>query len=283
MRNLIRNLIRSKTGLIGLILVAVVVFTAIFAALLAPHSPTKQSLKLRLTPPFWEEKGVAEYPLGTDQLGRDMLSRLIYGSRISLQVGLLGTLAAGIMGVFLGTLSGYYGGRVDSIIMRIADIQLAFPFILLAIFIVAVLGSGLQNIIIVATISSWVRYARLVRGEILSIKQLEYIEAIRSLGAKDTRIMFFHVLPNVVSPIIVIGTLEMARIVQMEASLSFLGLGVPAEIPTWGRMLAEGRTYIISNPWLAIFPGLTITLLILGINLLGDWLRDYLDPNLRNT
>ena len=194
----------------------------------------------------------------------------------------MGTLAGGFIGVILGSISGFYGGKVDSLLMRIVDVQLAFPFILLAIFIVAVLGPGLMNIIVVAAISSWVRYARLVRGEILSVKKMEYVEAIRSLGAVDIRIMFRHILPNVISPAIVVGTLEMARIILMEAALSFLGLGVPAHVATWGRMLSEGRVYIVTSPWLAIVPGVAITIAVLGVNLFGDWLRDYLDPKLKN-
>ena len=164
--------------------------------------------------------------------------------------------------------------------MRIVDIQLSFPFILLALFIAAVLGRSLANVILIAAISNWVNYARLVRGEILAVKEMEYIEAIRSVGAKDGRIVLFHVIPNVISPVIVQATLGMARIITMEASLSFLGLGVPVEIATWGRMLAEGRDYMLTDPWLAIIPGLAITLTVLGVNLMGDWLRDYLDPKL---
>lgn len=265
-----------------MIIIALMLLVALAAGILAPHNPNDQDISQRLIGPFWTIKGSMDHILGTDNMGRDILSRLIYGSRVSLLVGFLGTLAGGFIGVILGSLSGFYGGKVDNFIMRIVDIQLAFPFILLAIFIVAVLGPGLFNIIVVAAISSWVRYARLVRGEILSVKKMEYIEAIRSLGAGDIRIMFRHILPNVISPAIVIGTLEMARIILMEAALSFLGLGVPAHVATWGRMLSEGRVYIVTSPWLAIIPGLAITIAVLGVNLFGDWLRDYLDPKLKN-
>ena len=265
-----------------MIIIGLMLLVALAAGILAPHNPNDQDISQRLIGPFWTLKGSMDHILGTDNMGRDILSRLIYGSRVSLLVGFLGTMAGGFIGVVLGSLSGFYGGKVDNIIMRIVDVQLAFPFILLAIFIVAVLGPGLFNIIVVAAISSWVRYARLVRGEILSVKKMEYIEAIRSLGAGDIRIMFRHILPNVISPAIVIGTLEMARIILMEAALSFLGLGVPAHVATWGRMLSEGRVYIVTSPWLAIIPGLAITIAVLGVNLFGDWLRDYLDPKLKN-
>ena len=186
----------------------------------------------------------------------------------------------GIVGVVLGSLAGYYGKWVDAVIMRLVDIQLCFPFTLLALFIAAVLGSSLGNVILIAGITSWVRYARLVRGEILGIKEMEYIEAIRAAGGTDARIIFKHILPNIISPVIVIATLEMAKIVLIEASLSFLGYGVPITIPTWGRMLSEARDNILTDPWQCIFPGLCITLTVLGVNLLGDWLRDYLDPKL---
>ncbi len=252
---------------------------ALFAVVLSPYDPQKTDLANKLAPPVFSG-GTWAHILGTDQLGRDILSRIINGSRVTLLVGFSGTICAGIIGVTLGAIAGYFGKWADSIIMRIVDIQLSFPFILLALFIAAVLGRSLTNVILIAAISNWVNYARLVRGEILSVKEMEYIEAIRSVGAKDGRIIAYHVIPNVISPVIVQATLGMARIITMEASLSFLGLGVPVEIPTWGRMLAEGRDYMLTNPWLAIIPGLAITITVLGVNLMGDWLRDYLDPKL---
>src|SRR6056297_2457560 len=277
-----KRLFRNKGGLIGLLIMIFVISVAILAPYLTHTNPNDQDITMRLQGPIWEINSNPDHILGTDQLGRDILSRLIYGSRVSLLVGFLGTILGGIIGVIMGSISGYYGGKIDSVIMRLVDIQLAFPFILLAIFIVSVLGASLFNIILVAGISSWVRYARLIRGEILSVKEVEFIEAIRSLGAKDLRIMFRHILPNVINPVIILGTLEMDRIILMEAALSFLGLGVPAHIATWGRMLSEGRVYIVTNPWLAIFPGLAITVTVLGVNIFGDWLRDYLDPKLKN-
>lgn len=246
MKALWRSLKQSKTGMIGLAIVLVVVVCAIFAYQLAPCDPLQQDLMNKLHDPAWTATGTPEHLLGTDQLGRDVLSRLL----------------------------------VDAVLMRLVDIQLCFPFTLLALFIAAVLGGSLGNVILIAGITSWVRYARLVRGEILSIKESEYIEAIRAEGGSDARIIFRHILPNVISSVIVIATLEMAKIVLMEASLSFLGYGVPVTIPTWGRMLSEARANMVSNPWQCILPGLCITLTVLGVNLLGDWLRDYLDPKL---
>ena len=277
MKALWRSLKQSKTGMIGLAIVLVVVVCAIFAYQLAPCDPLQQDLMNKLHDPAWTATGTPEHLLGTDQLGRDVLSRLLVGARITLLVALAGTVVGGVV---LGCLAGYYGGWVDAVLMRLVDIQLCFPFTLLALFIAAVLGGSLGNVILIAGITSWVRYARLVRGEILSIKESEYIEAIRAEGGSDARIIFRHILPNVISSVIVIATLEMAKIVLMEASLSFLGYGVPITIPTWGRMLSEARANMVSNPWQCILPGLCITLTVLGVNLLGDWLRDYLDPKL---
>jgi peptide/nickel transport system permease protein len=277
---MIKSLLNSKTGTIGAIILALVLLMAILAGILAPHDPLEQDILHKLLNPVWTYKSNPNYILGTDQLGRDILSRLIYGSRVTILVAFAGTVAAGFIGVILGCLSGYYGGWVDNVIMRIADIQMAFPFILLALFIAAVLGPGIGNVILVACLCFWVQFARMVRGEILSIREVEYVEAIRALGGSNLRIIFKHILPNVMNMVIVIGTLQMARVILMEASLSFLGLGVPVDVPTWGRMLAESRINMVSYPWHAIFPGLLITVTVLGVNLLGDWLRDYLDPNL---
>ena len=277
---MIRSLLNSKTGTVGAIILTLVLLMAVFAGILAPHNPLEQDILHKLLNPIWTYKNNPNYILGTDQLGRDILSRLIYGSRVTILVAFAGTVAAGFIGVVLGCLSGYYGGWVDNVIMRIADIQMAFPFILLALFIAAVLGPGIGNVILVACLCFWVQFARMVRGEILSIREVEYVEAIRALGGSNLRIIFKHILPNVMNMVIVIGTLQMARVILMEASLSFLGLGVPVDVPTWGRMLAESRINMVSYPWHAIFPGLLITVTVLGVNLLGDWLRDYLDPNL---
>lgn len=276
---MLKSLKESKTGLLGIAIMLIVLIMALTATMISPYDPAKQDLMNKLTDPVFAG-GTMEHILGTDQLGRDILSRIIYGSRITLLVAFSGTVCAGIIGVTLGALAGYYGKWVDAVIMRIVDIQLSFPFILLALFVAAVLGRSLRNIILIAAISNWVQYARLIRGEILSVREMEYIEAIRSVGSKNGRIILYHIIPNVISPVIIQATLGMARIILMEASLSYLGLGVPLEIPTWGRMLSEGRDYMLTNPWLAILPGAAITITVLGVNLMGDWLRDYLDPKL---
>lgn len=270
----------SKTGLLGGIIFLTVILMAILAPILVPSDPAKQDLMNKALPPAWCEGGTSIHLFGTDQLGRDILSRIIYGSRVTIMVGFSGTICAGLIGVLLGAVAGYYGKFADTIIMRIADIQLSFPFVLLALFAAAVLGRSLFNIILIAGITNWVQYARLVRGEILSVKEMEYIEAIRSIGSKNGRIIIRHIIPNIISPVIVQATLGMARIILMEASLSFLGLGVPLEVATWGRMLSDGREFMLTCPWLAIFPGLAITLVVLGVNLFGDWMRDYFDPKL---
>lgn len=274
-----KSLKESRTGLLGVVIVLFVLFAAVTAAFISPYDPAKQDLMNKLVNPVWAG-GTIDHLLGTDQLGRDVLSRIIYGSRITILIAFSGTVLAGIVGVAMGSLAGYYGRMVDSVIMRIVDIQLSFPFVLLALFVAAVLGRSLFNIILIAAISNWVQYARLIRGEILSVKEMEYIEAIRSVGGRNSRIIIKHIIPNVISPVIVQATLGMARIILMEASLSYLGLGVPLEIPTWGRMLSDGRDFMLTNPWMAILPGIAITLTVLGVNLMGDWLRDYLDPKL---
>lgn len=277
---LLLRLQRSKTALLGLTIVLVVIASALLAGYLAPHDPTAQNLSKRLLPPFWMS-GNMEYLLGTDPLGRDILSRIIYGSRISLLVGLCSVAISGTIGVFLGLLSGYYGGRADSFIMRLADIQLGVPFLVLAIAVVAMLQPGLRNIIIVLGLTGWVLYGRIVRGEVLSVKEREFVEAARAIGAQNHRIIRLHILPNVSTSIIVVGTLQVAHMIIAEASLSFLGLGVQPPTPTWGGMVADGRDYLALAWWVSTVPGVAIFLTVLGINLLGDWLRDSLDPTLK--
>lgn len=272
-----RRFVRTGGGPIGLFMLVVMTVCAVAAPLIAPHDPNAQDILNRLVKPFSEP---SEYLLGSDQLGRDILSRLIYGSRVSLLVGLSSVLIAGVVGIVLGLLSGYYGGRIDSIISWLANVQLSFPFILLVIALVAVIGAGLLNVIIVLGLASWVVYQRVVRGEVLVIREREYVEAARVIGARDAQIIVRHVLPNVLTPMIVIGTLQIGQMIIAEAALSFLGLGVQPGIPSWGSMLADGRSYLTVAWWVATIPGLAIVVTVLAINLLGDWLRDELDPRL---
>jgi peptide/nickel transport system permease protein len=279
-QKVLRKLLENKGAVFGLIMVLGVIFSAIFAPLISPHDPILQDVEIRLLPPLGQAGADPNYLLGTDQLGRDIVSRLIYGARISIVVSVSAVVFSAFLGTIIGLFSGFYGGKIDSVFMRLADVQLAFPFILLAIAIIAVLGPNLQNIIIVMGITGWVIYARVVRAEVLSLREKEYVMAVRALGGSNGRIIFNHLLPNVIPPIIVIVTLEMARMIIMEAALSFLGLGIQPPTPTWGGMLADGRVYLVTSWWLATFPGVVIMLVVLGINLLGNWLRDILDPRL---
>ena len=279
-RKVLRKLLENKGAVFGLIMVLGVIFSAVFAPLISPHDPILQDVEKRLIPPMGQEGADSNYLLGTDHLGRDIVSRLIYGARISIVVSVSAVALSAVLGTLIGLFSGFYGGKVDNIFMRIADVQLAFPFILLAIAIIAVLGPNLQNIILTMGITGWVIYARVVRAEVLSLREKEFITSVRALGGSNGRIIFNHLFPNVVPPIIVIVTLEMARMIIMEAALSFLGLGIQPPTPTWGGMLADGRVYLVTSWWLATFPGLVIMVVVLGINLLGNWLRDMLDPRL---
>ncbi len=279
-RKILRKLIENKGAIFGLIMVLGVIFSAVLAPVISPQDPILQDVEKRLLPPVGQEGADPNYLLGTDHLGRDIVSRLIYGARISIVVSVSAVALSAVLGTLIGLLSGFYGGKVDNIFMRLADVQLAFPFILLAIAIIAVLGPDLQNIIITMAITGWVIYARVVRAEVLSLREKEFITSVKALGGSNGRIIFRHLFPNVVPPIIVIVTLEMARMIIMEAALSFLGLGIQPPTPTWGGMLADGRVYLVTSWWLATFPGLVIMLVVLGINLLGNWLRDMLDPRL---
>jgi peptide/nickel transport system permease protein len=275
------RLVRRRTALFGLIVVLAVLVAAVFASFVSPFDPLAQDIGQRLKEPGWQDAQGRIHPLGTDHLGRDILSRIIHGSRIALSVGLAAVMISGVLGMAVGLVSGYFGGRVDDFFMRLADIQLAFPFILLAIAVIGVLGPSLRNIIIVIGVSSWVVYARVVRGEVLSIREREFVQAAVALGSRDWRILARHVLPNAFTPWLVVATLDMARVIVIESALSFLGLGVQPPTPTWGGMLADGRVYLSTAWWLATFPGLAILVTVLGINLLGDGLRDTLDPRLK--
>jgi peptide/nickel transport system permease protein len=281
MTRLTRLARRSPLASVGVLIVGIVIVAALAAPLLATTDPIDQDLTVVLKPPFWLSEGSLEHPLGTDHLGRDVYSRLVYGAQISLTISVLAALLGALVGVAAGLIAGYLGGRVDIVIMRIVDLNLAFPLILLALAVVALLGASLRNLVIVMSITTWMIYARVVRGLSLSLREQEFVQAVRALGAHDIRIIARHVLPNVLAPIMVIWTLEVARVILMESALSFLGLGVPPPTPTWGRMLAEGRDYLTVAGWISIFPGIAIMVTVLGINFLGDGLRDLLDPRLR--
>jgi peptide/nickel transport system permease protein len=277
----LKRLARRRTAVFGLCVVVVVLLAALFAPWIAPFDPLEQDINQRLKEPGWQTAAGRIHALGTDHLGRDILARVIFGSRIALVVGLSAVLISGVLGMAIGLVAGYFGGKVDDFFMRLADIQLAFPFILLAIAVIGVLGPSLRNIIIVIGVSSWVVYARVVRGEVLSIREREFVQAAIALGSRDGRILLRHVLPNAFTPWLVVATLDMARVIVIESALSFLGLGVQPPTPTWGGMLADGRVYLSTAWWLATFPGLAILVTVLGINLLGDGLRDTLDPRLK--
>jgi peptide/nickel transport system permease protein len=272
---------RNSVGIVGLVIVAIVLITALAGPLFAPHNPAKLNVKTRYIPPAWSAEGDSRYLLGTDQLGRDVLSRLIYGARVSVIVGLLGVSISVLVGVTIGLTSGYIGGRVDNLLSRLVDTFMAIPFIILALAAVGFLGPGLFNLIIVLGLTGWVTFARVVRGEVLAVKSMEYITAARTIGQSSWRIMLFHVLPNVTASIIVLSTLQIATVIIAESSLSFLGMGVQPPTITWGVMLSEGRNHLATSWWLATFPGVAISLTALGIILMGDWLRDALDPRLR--
>ncbi|HUP35743.1 MAG TPA: ABC transporter permease [Candidatus Limnocylindria bacterium] len=275
-----RRLGRDGPALAGLAVILATSLVAMAAPALAPTDPVRNDLLARLTPPMWVAGGNRAHPLGTDTLGRDVLSRLLYGARVSILVGLAAVGMAGAVGVVLGLVAGYYRGWLDDALMRLGDIHLAFPVLLLGVALLSVLGASLANLILVLAISGWVTYARIVRGETLSLTEREFVAAARALGAGDRHVLWRHILPNVWPPIIVVATFSVARMIIAEASLSFLGLGIPPPAPSWGAMLDEGRNYITTGWWLALFPGVAILVLVLGINLVGDWLRDLLDPRL---
>ena len=275
-----RSMMRAKPAMLGGVFLILLVVVSLSAPLIAPQNPRKVDVNLRLKPPVWAEGGSASYLLGTDSLGRDVLSRLIYGGRVSIMVGLSSVVISGVIGIVLGLVSGFFGGKIDDLISGFSEIQLAFPFILLAITIMAVIGPGLLNIIIVLGISRWVAYGRVVRGQVISIREREYIEATRALGYPIYRVLFMQILPNTLSPLIVIATFSVAGNIISESSLSFLGLGVPPSVVTWGGMLSDGREYLRGAWWMATFPGLAIMATVLSVNLIGDWLRDYMDPRL---
>lgn len=274
----LRTLLRNKLAVAALAVLTIMLILAVFAPLIAPYDPNAQDLLLRLRPPAWQAHGTGSHLLGTDQLGRDMLSRVIYGTRVSLLVGAGAALLAGVIGTAVGLASGYFGGVLDRVLMRLADVQLAFPAILLALAVVGFLGSGLWYVILVLGFTGWVSYARVVRSEVMSLRSRDFITEARAIGVTDGAIMRRHLLPNVMAPLATIGTLHVAAAVVAEASLSYLGLGVPKETVTWGSMLADGQLYLGTSWWVAVFPGVALMITSLAVNITGDALRDVADP-----
>jgi peptide/nickel transport system permease protein len=273
-----RKFVRHPLGVIGGLILLVVFGSAVLADYLAPHEPNKQRLVARFKPPVWAPGGSTTYLLGTDNIGRDIFSRIMHGSRISLIVGIAAVGISLLIGVTLGLLSGFLGGRVDAIIMALVDIMLAFPQLILAFAMVAVLGPGIGNIILVLGLTGWERYARVVRAEVLALREREFVQAARAIGVPTVQIIFRHIMPNTFSSVIVLATLQTAQAILAEAALSFLGLGTGRTYPSWGQMIALGRDYINVAWWLSTFPGIAILLTVLAINLLGDRVRDILDP-----
>ena len=267
---------RHALGVLGLFLTSVTLVAALAAPLLAPHDPVKSDFVASLKPP-----GTPGHVLGTDQLGRDLYSRVLYGARIALFIGFCTVLLTAVVGGLLGLVAGFFGGWPETVLMRIADVQLSFPFVLLALTINAIVGLGLRNIIISLSAAGWVVYARVVRGEVLSVKQRDFVQAAAALGMSRVRLLLRHVLPNVAPSIIVVASLQFSSFIVAEAAISFLGFGVQPPTPAWGSMLSESRDFLYVAWWLAAFPGMALALTALGINLVGDWLRDILDPKLR--
>lgn len=280
---LLRNLwdLRQYPVIPVFILMIVLVIPAIFAELIAPYDPVESSLRNRLLPPFWIDGGSTDHILGTDKVGRDILTRLIYGSRVSVVIASVSILVGGFIGVSLGIIGGYFGGWVDSLIMRAVDISLSIPIILLGLVLVAAMGPSKSTVIIVVVILLWSRYARLARGETLAVRTQDYIARARVSGASHTRIMIHHVFPNIFNSVMVLATLQVGFVIILEATLSFLGAGIPRPTPAWGLMVADGRSLVVTAWWLAFFPGIAIMLVVLSMNLLGDWLRDKFDPKQR--
>ncbi|HIN35663.1 MAG TPA: ABC transporter permease [Dehalococcoidia bacterium] len=266
---------------IPLIIIGVMVFAAVFAPILAPYSPTKQTLRDKLLPPAWQEGGTTEHLLGTDVLGRDILSRLIHGARVSLIVASTALLSGGLIGGVLGVISGYVGGKVDTLIMRAVDATLAFPTILFALLLAVTMGQGLLTVVLAVTLILWARFARVTRGEVLSLKTNDFIALARIHGCSSFRIMAIHIMPNAFNTFMVMLTLHVGLVILTEASLSFLGAGIPPPTPSWGQMVADGRAKVASAWWISIIPGVAITMVVIAFNLFGDWLRDRLDPKLR--
>jgi len=276
-----RRLLRLKWGVGGAALFLVIVLSAVLAPWIAPRDPILVDIRHRMAPPAWMEGGAREHILGTDQIGRDLLSRVIWGGRVSLLVGVSAVLLSSTIGVLFGLAAGYFGAGVDWSIMTLINVMLTFPFVLLALAVIAVLGPSLPNMIVVLGVTGWPLYARVIRAETLALREREFVLAARALGMSHARIVFRQILPNLVSPIVVIATLQIAQVIILESFLSFLGLGVQPPTPAWGNMLGEGRVYMLNSWWIAAFPGLAIFVTTLVINLLGNGLRDWLDPHMK--
>jgi ABC-type dipeptide/oligopeptide/nickel transport system permease subunit len=277
----LRRLLRLRWGVAAATVLLLIVATAVFAPSVAPHDPLAVNIRHRLAPPAWMEGGTSAHLLGTDQVGRDLLSRMIYGGRVSLVVGITAVLMASTIGVVLGLTAGYFRGNIDWFIMTFVNVMLTFPFVLLALAVIAVLGASLKNMILVLGIAGWPIYARVVRAETLALREREFVLAGRALGMSHLRLMFLQIAPNLTSVIVVIATLQVAQVIIAESFLSFLGLGIQPPTPAWGNMLGEGRVYMLNSWWIATFPGLAIFLTTLVINLMGNALRDWLDPHLK--
>lgn len=272
------SLVTNAGGFVGALLVILAIACAVFAPLISPHDPTAGTIFNRLDPPFWLKGGSTHFLLGTDPVGRDVLSRIIWGARDSLYIGISSIVASIVIGVPVGLIAGYAGGWVDDVLMRVTDIMLTFPFILLAILVMALFGTGVNKVVVVLAVSGWAAFARVVRSQVLSIRELEYVMAATIIGARPWRIIAKHIFPGTLSPIIVIGTMNIAVNILLASGLSYLGLGVDPSIPDWGGMLASGQIYLTTAWWVDVFPGVALMLTVLGFNLFGDWLRDYLEP-----
>jgi len=281
LKRLLGELWRDKAGFTGVVLIAGLLLMAAAAPRIAPYSPTAQDLRARLVPPAWEDGGSWKHALGTDHLGRDVLSRVIHGSQVSLAVGAAVVLIAGAFGVVLGLMAGYHGGRIDSFIMRWIDTQVAFPGLLIALIILAVIGPSLPTVILVLSLNGWMVYGRMTRGLALSVRQTAYVEAAEMVGCSATRVIFRHILPNLTSPLLTLAILEFARIVLAEAALSFLGMGIQPPATSWGLDVASGKNYMFRAWWLVTFPGIAISITVLAINLVASWLRLVSDPQER--
>jgi ABC-type dipeptide/oligopeptide/nickel transport system permease subunit len=274
---------RDKSGLIGLIVFLLLIFTAIFAPIIAPEEKLEQNLRTASQPPAWQEGGSWDNPLGTDRLGKDIFARIVHGSRVSLMVSFFGVLIAGTIGMTGGLIAGFMGGRVDSVISGLIDLVLVIPYLVFVVIIASILGRSLFNVILIFGITDAPIFARVTRAEVLRIRESGYVESARSLGMSTPRILFDHILPNLIGPLITVATFELSNMIFYEAGLSFLGLSVPPNVPSWGNMVEAGRKFLANLPWMTVYPALAIAITAFGMNLLGDWLRDVLDPKLRRS